>query len=260
MKSFIWRADQLLFGGRLQDTLKARKAEASLRKLMSQASHRQLVAFEPIFGSLHQLCDTWGSDKGSTPGFTDRPYLWPPHTYAALYQTLFEHCREHVKLVFECGLGTSDASIPNNMGARGRAGASLRVWRDYFPNALVFGADIDRKSLFQEPRIETHWVDQTCPKAIARLWSDIGRTGFDLIIDDGLHTFGAGKIFFEGSWDRLRPGGVFVIEDVSMPNLLKYQDYFKQIGVSAELHVLQRQSMQPFDNNLVLVRRMTGVR
>ena len=35
-----------------------------------------------------------------------------------------------------------------NMTASGKPGASLRVWRDYFNNAQVIGADIDKRILF----------------------------------------------------------------------------------------------------------------
>ena len=41
------------------------------------------------------------------------------------------------------------------MNINGKPGASLRAWRDYFENALIYGADIDKNILFKENRINT---------------------------------------------------------------------------------------------------------
>ena len=90
---------------------------------------------------LAQLCDKYGSDKGEIKT-SGHPYIWPSHTYTDFVDGRFRHCRAVVKNVFECGLGTMDLSIKANMGVAGRPGASLRVWRDYFPNADIFGAAI----------------------------------------------------------------------------------------------------------------------
>jgi hypothetical protein len=134
-----------------------------------------------------------------------------------------------VRKVFECGLGTNDPSIASNMGIDGRPGASLRAWRDYFPHAFIYGADIDRTILFSEERIATFEVDQTDPASIAALWQNDGLRDFDLIVDDGLHTFEAGIHFFEHSHDRLRPGGIYVIEDVTLPTLERLVEYFASL-------------------------------
>jgi hypothetical protein len=85
---------------------------------------------------LSQLCDRYGSDKGEIQA-TGHPYGWPSHTYADLMDGRFGHCRESVKKVFECGLGTNNPALASSMGVYGKPGASLRVWRDYFPNAVV---------------------------------------------------------------------------------------------------------------------------
>ena len=83
------------------------------------------------------------------------------------------------------------------MTASGKPGASLRVWRDYFNNAQVIGADIDKRILFQEDRINTYEVNQLNPTSIKNMWSNIKYDNFDIIIDDGLHTLKAGLTFFK---------------------------------------------------------------
>ena len=72
------------------------------------------------------------------------------------------------------------------MGISAKPGASLRVWRDYFPGANIFGADIDQDILFSENRVETFYLDQTSKESIDAMWRAIKISDFDLIIDDGL--------------------------------------------------------------------------
>lgn len=257
-RGFIRAVDRAVLGSTSRRALNRwqQKRRSKLHtKLLTTPTHRDLVSFEPAFGILHQLCDKWGSDKGSCPDFSNRPYWWPPHTYASVYEGLFGHCRHDVRLVFECGLGTKTTRFPNNMSETGRPGASMRVWRDFFPNAQVYGADIDRDTLFRDERIETFWVDQTDRAAIQSMWSEIGQSGFDLIIDDGLHTFAAGKTMFEGSYERLKSGGIYVIEDVSNDSLVQFQRWSREHRLPAEFHQLIRTSDPPFDNNLVIIRR-----
>ena len=56
--------------------------------------------------------------------------------------------------IFEVGLGTNNVDVPSNMGKDGKPGASLRAWRDYFPNA-----DIDTRILFKEDKIQTFYTN-----------------------------------------------------------------------------------------------------
>jgi hypothetical protein len=240
---------------RIRSWVRRATEERSLQRAVAECQQWQACGIVTAPRTLHELCDRWGSDKGSINLEGPHPYPWPPHTYADFYSQLFEHCRMSVKLVFECGLGTTSAAYANNMGARGRPGASLRVWRDWFPNAQIFGADIDRAVLFEEDRIKTYFVDQTDQIAIASMWGEIGQTGFDVMIDDGWHAFHAGISLFEGSLSYLRSGGVYIIEDVSMSDIVKYRDHFQHSQHWVEIHTLQRHSRRPFDNNLVVIRR-----
>jgi len=202
---------------------------------------------------LSQLCDVHGSDKGALQK-TGHPYSWPAHSYTDYYARLFNHCRLSMKKVFECGLGTNNPDLPSNMTSSGKPGASLRVWRDYFPNALIVGADIDRQILFEEDRIRTYYVDQTDPKAIADFWSKVGQDDFDFIVDDGLHTFAAGKCLFENSIHKLSQHGIYIIEDVTVEDLALYQGFFKGRDYSVDYVNLYRPDVPLADNNLVVIR------
>jgi len=142
------------------------------------------------------------------------------------------------------------------MGRTGTPGASLRAWRDYFPNAEIYGADIDREILFEEERIRTFYVDQLSESAISEMWSKIPNLTFDLIIDDGLHTFEAGVTFYENSIDKLKDSGVYIIEDVTPQNLIRFVDYLKKSKNFVDVIRLKSliRGLRP-DNNLIVIRK-----
>jgi hypothetical protein len=39
---------------------------------------------------------------------------------------------------------------------------------------------------------------------------------FDLIIDDGPHTFSSNFLFFSTSYEKLKVGGIYIIEDINL--------------------------------------------
>ena len=169
--------------------------------------------------SLCAIMEKYGSDKGSA---TERGHN--KHNYTTFYYNLFKDVKDDQLRIFEMGLGTNNTSIVSNMGAQGKPGASLYGWREFFgAKALIFGADIDRGILFQSDRIQTFYCDQTSPNSVVSLWlSPALEEGFDVILDDGLHNFEANKCLFEGSIHKLKPHGVYIIEDIFIKNLYLY--------------------------------------
>lgn len=149
---------------------------------------------------LKSLLDGYGSDKASS------------HDYHHLYGAILQD-RTAVHAVLEIGLGTNNEDVVSNMGQRGRPGASLRAWRDFLPLAHVYGADVDRRVLFEEERIRTFHVDQLEQGTFDELGREVP-ADLDLIIDDGLHTPGANLATLLFALPRLKHGGVFVVEDV----------------------------------------------
>ena len=205
--------------------------------------------------SLAKLCDFYGSDKGEARGH-GHPYCWPSHSYTDYYAQLFAHCRMGVKRVFECGIGTNNPNLPSSMGPKGRPGASLRVWRDFFPNAKIYGGDIDKGVLFEEERIKTFYLNQLDPETIKQFWADVGEGEFDFMIDDGLHTFEAGSTLFLNSIDRLSSSGVYIIEDVSEIDLIRYRSFFESKDFEVKFINLYRPLLPLGDNSLVEIRKV----
>ena len=141
------------------------------------------------------LCDKHGSDKSVR------------HDYTRYYAAIFRPIREKVTRVFELGIF---------------CGSSLRMWADYFPNATIVGADIDpgMVSAARGERIETYLCDETTQRQVSALPGD-----FDIMIDDALHTFQDNVRFFEWSKHKLRPGGIYIMEDLPYHEL----SYFKAL-------------------------------
>jgi len=203
---------------------------------------------------LDALCDLYGSDKGyldinQRVLFND----WHPHTYTDVYSSMFDHCKNSIKNVFECGIGTN-TSLVSGMGNKYKPGASLRVWKDYFKNAEILGVDIDKNILFSENRITTKYVDQMDPETINDMWSNSNNVDFDLMIDDGLHTYEAGKVLFENSFHKLKANGIYVIEDVSHLYLYRLAKFFKNYNHTI-IKLSSSKTKLLEDNNMIIIRK-----
>ncbi len=188
---------------------------------------------------LAEYCDKYGTDKGTNLDY-DSAAAWPSHTYSDFYYDLFSKSRFEVKNVFECGIGTNNSDVKGHFKLEGKPGASLRVWRDFFPNAQVYGVDIDPRSLIQENRIKTKVMDQTNSDSIKDFFKQSGCTEFDIMIDDGLHEYFAGKILLENAFTYLKVGGIYIIEDVVLDDLESYAKLLKDSDNYVRFVSLQR--------------------
>jgi hypothetical protein len=192
-------------------------AEAFCQTDAERAAARQLKC----------LFDGYGSDKATV------------HDYHFVYGAIMARMQK-VDALLEVGLGTNDPDAVSNMGVMGRPGASLRAFRDYLPRAHIYGADVDRRILFEEERIRTFFVDQTEPTS----FHDVEALGrFDVVIDDGLHSPNANLAVLLLGIRRINVGGWIVIEDIPCRAL----PVWKVVG-----------SMLPADYRTSLVRAQAG--
>ncbi len=115
--------------------------------------------------SLSQLARKYDTDKH--PGYRGRGgdvY----HSYVPFYEELL-HGRQIRKLL-EIGIFE---------------GASLRMWRDWLPEAEIYGVDIDPARVFQDSRIHCEALHAGCANDIQAYAERNGP--WDVVIDDGSH-------------------------------------------------------------------------
>jgi hypothetical protein len=93
-------------------------------------------------------------------------------------------------------------------------GASLRMWKSFFPRAEIFGIDIDpRCKTMEQERIRIATGSQDDEQFLAGCFG--GNPLFHVIIDDGSHinrmTLASFQCLFP---HRLHSGGLYIIEDL----------------------------------------------
>jgi 8-demethyl-8-alpha-L-rhamnosyltetracenomycin-C 2'-O-methyltransferase len=118
------------------------------------------------------------------------------HSYGPIYDQLLDPRRSEVRRVLEIGV---------------HKGASLRAWRDYFPQAQVVGLDCCAECMFSEPRITTILGQAASPECLESL---AAQGPWDLVVDDGSHELAQQLAALLGLWSSVRRGGLYTIEDV----------------------------------------------
>jgi cephalosporin hydroxylase len=118
------------------------------------------------------------------------------HGYIPIYEELFRSIREKQINLLEIGVA---------------AGHSMAMWRHYFPNAGIWGIDIDPARV--NPNLMDGWTlisgDATNPECIAAAPPHL-----DIVIDDGSHRVTDQLRTFAMLAPRLRSGSIYCIEDV----------------------------------------------
>lgn len=149
--------------------------------------------------TLTELAIKYGTDK------------WGKHHYTPVYYDLFKNKREAVKKVLEIGSAE---------------GAGVRMFRDFFPNATIYGAEIENWRLFTEERIQIIECDQTSLTDIHNLLEITG-VDIDLVVDDGSHKPQDQLFTFLRIFPALKEGAIYVIEDVADESIAKKMKKFK---------------------------------
>lgn len=143
--------------------------------------------------TLDEYAIEYGTDKASTH-----------HNYTAIYDRTFAPVKDSTNGVLEIGIGGKNY--------KGVVGSSLKMWASYFTNAQIVGVDIDKSAdLDYGDRITAVIGDQTRRSVLEKALKIL--PSVDIIIDDGAHINNLTVATFEYLWPRLRPGGIYVIED-----------------------------------------------
>jgi cephalosporin hydroxylase len=119
------------------------------------------------------------------------------HTYIDEYERLLAPYRKN-SIVLEIGLCE---------------GESMRMWEEYFIDSKVIGVDIDSRYLIRlinEPGHNIIIADATKNDIVDK----IDEKMFDVLIDDGSHRLADQLSTFQIFKNRIKPGGIYIIEDV----------------------------------------------
>jgi hypothetical protein len=127
--------------------------------------------------------------------------------YNAVYEKFLSPIRYNVRSVCEIGIGGFYKEmnwVPGN---------SLKVWRDYFPNAQILGLDIVRHDDIQDlDRITLDQIDQSKKDQIIQYSNRM--KDYDLIVDDGSHNVYHQQITLAYLLNSLHSGGIYILEDL----------------------------------------------
>lgn len=180
------------------------------------------------------------------------------HSYSAHYDSILKDIKSECRNVLEIGIGTTNLMqryLP--AGMRYRPGASLRAWRDYFPNAMVYGADINTSVLFEEERIQCFYTNQSSEEDLNYTVSNIRNQSknpnlrFDLILDDGSHELDHMILTMQVLGKYLTKNGIYIVEDIKSEYMTRL---ISDIPENLDLTV-KYDGLDPWDNFIALKRK-----
>ena len=131
------------------------------------------------------------------------------HSYLPLYEKLLVSKKETAKNILEVGIG--------DFGEKN--GGSIKLWRDYFTNATIYGLDI-----LPENRVMDELLNDD--RVVLYTSTDAYNTEFfinnflnknikcDFMLDDGPHTLESMQQFIRLYSNIMTNDGILIIEDV----------------------------------------------
>lgn len=128
---------------------------------------------------------------------------WGRHFYTPHYERHLRHLRDQEFTLLEIGIGGYSRDK--------QGGASLRMWKHFFPRAQVVGLDIHDKSFVDEPRIKSYQGSQVDPEVLDRIIAEQGTP--QVVIDDGSHRPEHIRETFRLLFPKLADDGIYCIED-----------------------------------------------
>lgn len=167
------------------------------------------------------------------------------HDYTPKYFELLNGKQESLKKVLELGIGSY---VTMRHVEEYQVGASLKMWKEFFPNAQIYGVDNDPSTMMNEERITTFLYDTTKESDMADLIATVG-SDIDFVVDDGPHLTKKQIRTALFLLPRLKQDVLYVIEDTRNPELIREHLH----EYDCELYIRAKEGAG--DNNLVIVRK-----
>jgi len=134
---------------------------------------------------LEEIGKKYGTDKSGENNYTE------------IYFKYFNENRNNIKNILEIGI---------------LRGESLKMWEEFFPNANIYGIDINDISI-NSKKIFTYIANQNNRDQLYKLMSKLN-IEFDIIIDDGSHRMEDQQISLGFLFQYVKNGGYYIIEDI----------------------------------------------
>jgi predicted O-methyltransferase YrrM len=159
--------------------------------------------------TLNDIGLRYGTDKASDK-----------NNFLVFYEKFLETIRDKPVRVLEIGV---------------LGGASVRLWRDYFQQGQIIGADINEDvKRYAGERLTIEIVDQSNSDDLDR----VAKLGpFDLVVDDGSHVWEHQILTFQKLVPTLNPGGYYILEDLDTSYGKYIPDYKGSGGISAAAYL-----------------------
>jgi hypothetical protein len=128
---------------------------------------------------------------------------WGTHRYAPHYEHHFGKHKNDTFTLLEIGIG--------GYSRAGKGGASLRMWKAFFPKAHIVGLDIENKSFVEEDRIRAYQGSQTSEPLLRTIVDSA--EDLKIVVDDGSHRSEHIRRTFNILFPLLPDGALYAIED-----------------------------------------------
>lgn len=176
--------------------------------------------------SLESIAKKYGTDKVQ-------------HGYIKIYEELFKNIRSKNIKLLEIGV---------------RQGWSHLTWKEYFENGKIYGIENFESPVFKDKKHEYDFKDIQVfigDQGDEKFLEEIPVSDLDIIIDDGGHRMSQQQISLAKLMKKLKPGGIYIIEDLhtSRKNM---QDLYWDDDDSSKttLHVLKHMQNSVYINNI----------
>ncbi len=165
--------------------------------------------------------------------------IWKWNHYFDIYDRHFRRFRGQEATILEIGIFS---------------GGSLEMWKDYFgPRCRIYGVDIEPAcKAYEDDGVKVFIGDQADREFWSRFRREVGAV--DIVIDDGGHLPEQQIVSMEELLPYLRPGGVYLCEDVHCV-LNQFASYV--YGLAHNLNAFEEAEDNPDNNEQRVVSKAT---
>lgn len=152
--------------------------------------------------SLSKISLNYGTDKGPRE-----------NGYTVVYDMFIGQRRHEPINLLEIGLARGGPEVGGDADREVIDVPSVRMWRDFLPNAHIYGADISDFSSYQSDNFTFFRVDCGNRDELRKI-AEAG-VEFHVIVDDGSHASYHQQLTWFELFRSLAPGGLYIIEDLN---------------------------------------------